>query len=94
MFRHRELTLARSRNSTAQAAAMASRSVIFLTFINGWSGLELSLTCRQGDFAEDLEEEGKQGASVRDKLTDGCRHSRDAYKQAFGQLRPIKCAML
>jgi hypothetical protein len=60
MFRHRELTLAKSRNSTAQAAAMASRSVFFPAIIKGWSGLELSLTCRQGDFAEDLSDEGLQ----------------------------------
>jgi len=40
MFRHRELTLAKSRNSTAQAAAMASRSVFFpqLSGVGaGWS---------------------------------------------------------
>jgi hypothetical protein len=60
MFRHRELTLAKSRNSTAQAAAMASRSVLFPRIIKGWRGLELSLTCRQGDFAEGLSEEGMQ----------------------------------
>jgi hypothetical protein len=58
MFRHRELTLAKSPNSTAQAAAMACRSVLFPRIIKGWSGLELSLTCRQGDFGEDLSEEG------------------------------------
>jgi hypothetical protein len=60
MFRHGELTLARSRNSTAQAAAMASRSVLFPRIIKDWSGLELSLTCRQGDFADDLSDEGMQ----------------------------------
>jgi hypothetical protein len=58
MFWHRELMLAKSRNSTAQAAAMASRSVPFPRIINGWSGLMLSLTCHQGDFGEDLSEEG------------------------------------
>jgi hypothetical protein len=44
--------------AAAQAAAMASRSVFFLAIIKGWSGLELSLTCLQDDFAEDLSEEG------------------------------------
>jgi hypothetical protein len=29
---------------------------IFPCNIRGWSGLELSLTCRQDDFAEDLSE--------------------------------------
>jgi hypothetical protein len=39
----------------------ASRPVFFLAIIaifKGWSGLALSLTCRQGDFADDLSEEG------------------------------------
>jgi len=39
---------------------MASRSVLFPRIIKGWRGLELSLTCRQGDFAEGLSEEGMQ----------------------------------
>jgi hypothetical protein len=63
MFRHGELRLAKGRNSTAQAAAMASRSVLFSRIIKGWSGLTLSLTCRKGDFAEDLSEEGKRTKS-------------------------------
>jgi len=58
MLRLRELTLAKSRDRTAQAAAMASRSVFFPRIIKGWSGLELSLTCRQGDFADNLSEQG------------------------------------
>jgi hypothetical protein len=60
MFQPRELTLAESRNSTAQAAVMASRSASFTCIIKLLSELELSLTCRQGDFAEDLSEEGMQ----------------------------------
>jgi hypothetical protein len=42
---------------------MASRSVFssnYPAIIKGWSGVELSLTCRQGDFAEDLSEQGKR----------------------------------
>jgi len=60
MFRHRELTLAKSRNSRVADAEMASRPVLFPRIIKGWSGLELSLTCRQGDFAEDLSDAGMQ----------------------------------
>ena len=63
MFRYRKLTLAKSRNRTAQAAAMASRSVLFPRIIKGWSRLELSLTCRQGDLADNLSEEGMQTKS-------------------------------
>ena len=33
---------------------------IFPYSVKGWHELELSLTCRQGDFAEDLSEEGMQ----------------------------------
>jgi hypothetical protein len=58
MFRLQELMLSRSRNSCSAGAVMASRSVFFLIFIKGRSALKLSLTCRQGDFAEDLLEEG------------------------------------
>jgi len=31
-----------------------------LHYLKGWSGLELSLTCRQGAFADNLSEEGMQ----------------------------------
>jgi hypothetical protein len=58
MFQPRELTTRAAETAAAQAAAMASRSIFFLAIIKGWSGLELSLTCRQGEFAEDLSEEG------------------------------------
>jgi hypothetical protein len=33
---------------------------VFPIFIKDWSRLETSLTCHQGDFAEDLSEEGMQ----------------------------------
>jgi hypothetical protein len=58
MFRLQKLTLARSLNGCDEDGAMASRSVFLLIFIKGLSGPELSLTCRQGDFVEDLAEEG------------------------------------
>jgi hypothetical protein len=60
MFRLRELTLARTPGTAAAQAAMASPLGIFPAIVKGWSGLTLSLTCRQGDFAEDLSEEGRQ----------------------------------
>jgi hypothetical protein len=60
MFRLQKLTLARNWNGCGAGAAMASRTVFFLIFIKGWSGLETPLTCRQGDFAEDPSEEGNQ----------------------------------
>jgi hypothetical protein len=58
MFRLCELTLARSRKSRGAGGGEGVPLGIFPAIINGWSGLELSLTCRQGDFAEDLSEEG------------------------------------
>jgi hypothetical protein len=60
MLRLRELTLARSRNSCGEGGGDGVRFGIFPTIIKGWSGLELSLTCQQGEFAEDLEEEGRR----------------------------------
>ena len=63
MFRLRELTLARGRNSCGAGGGDGVPSGIFPAIIKGWSGLELSLTCRQGDFAEDLSEEGRQTKS-------------------------------
>jgi hypothetical protein len=60
MFRLRKLTPARSRKSWGADAATALRTVFFLIFIKGWSEPEATLTCRQGDFAEDPSEEGKR----------------------------------
>jgi hypothetical protein len=60
MFRLRKLTLSRSRNSCGAGGGDGVPFGIFPTIIKGWSGLELSLTCRQGEFAEDLEEEGRR----------------------------------
>jgi hypothetical protein len=56
MFRLRDLTLAQSRNGGGDGLSAG----IFRRIIKGWSGLQFSLTCRQGDFAEDLSEEGKR----------------------------------
>jgi hypothetical protein len=58
MFRLRELTLARSRDSCGAGGGEGVPFGIFPRIFKGWSGLTLSLTCRQGDFAEDLAEEG------------------------------------
>ena len=58
MFRLRKLTLAHSPNSCRAGGGDGVPFGIFLAIIKGCSGLELSLTCRQGDFAEDLSEEG------------------------------------
>jgi hypothetical protein len=56
MFALRKLTLARSRNGCRTGSGDGVPLVFFSYSIKGWSGLELSLTCRQGDFAEDLSE--------------------------------------
>jgi hypothetical protein len=53
-----ELTLARSRNSCGAGGGDGVPFGIFTAIIKGWSGSEFSLTCRQGDFAEDLSVEG------------------------------------
>jgi hypothetical protein len=58
MSRLRELTLARCRNSRGVGGGDGVPFGIFPRIIRGWSGLTLSLTCRQGDFADDLSEEG------------------------------------
>jgi hypothetical protein len=57
MFRRRKLTLRTPRNSCVAGGGDGVPFGIFLAIIKGW---ELSLTCRQGDFAEDLSEEGKR----------------------------------
>jgi hypothetical protein len=58
MFRLRELTLGRGRNSGGTGGGGGVPFGIFPAIIKGWSGLELSFTCWQGDFAEDLSEQG------------------------------------
>jgi hypothetical protein len=53
----------RAWNCWGEGCGDGSRSVFFLANIvifKGLSGLAPSLTCRQGDFAEDLSEEGMQ----------------------------------
>ncbi|MGA9266760.1 MAG: hypothetical protein WBV79_09965, partial [Rhodomicrobium sp.] len=60
MFRLRKLTPARSRIGCGAGRDDGVANGIFLIFIRGWNGPKLSLTCRQGDFAEDLSEEGMQ----------------------------------
>jgi len=52
--------LARGRNSCGAGGGDVVPFGIFPRIIKAWSGLELSLTYRQGDFAEDLSEEGKR----------------------------------
>ena len=58
MFPLRKLTLARRRNSRGRGTGDGVPFRIFLAIIKGWSRLTLSLTCGQGEFAEDLSEEG------------------------------------
>jgi hypothetical protein len=60
MFWTRELTARATRTEAAQAAAMAFPAAIFSRNTKGWSGLTLSLTRRQDDFAEDLSDERRQ----------------------------------
>jgi len=83
MFRHRELTLAKSRTAAAQAAAMASRSALFPSIIRGWSGLELPLTRRQDEIGEDPTGEGNRTKTSGKVGPDG------PYRP-----RPIKRTML
>jgi hypothetical protein len=54
IFRLRELTRAQSRYSDRAGRGDGVLFVIFFRNSKGWSGLEPSLTCRKGDFAEDL----------------------------------------
>jgi hypothetical protein len=49
---------ARGRNSSGAGGRDGVAFGIFPYSIKGSRKLELSLTCRQGDFAEDLSEEG------------------------------------
>jgi hypothetical protein len=49
---------ARSGNSSGAGSRKGVPFGIFPYSIKGWRGLKHSLTCRQGDFAEDLSEEG------------------------------------
>jgi hypothetical protein len=57
MFLDYQVNAARSRNSCGAGGGDGVPFGIFPTIIKGWSGLELSLTCRQGEFAEDLSEQ-------------------------------------
>jgi hypothetical protein len=57
MFLDYPVNAARSRNSRGAGGGDGVPFGIFPTIIKGWSGLELSLTCRQGEFAEDLSEQ-------------------------------------
>jgi hypothetical protein len=64
MFRLRKLTLACSWKSSGAGGGDGVRFGIFPQTINGLIGTKLSLTCRQGDFAEDLESERKRKGQV------------------------------
>jgi hypothetical protein len=63
MFQLQELTLAYSRNSRSAGGGDGVTFGVFPRNTKGWSGLKLPLTSRQGDFAEDLSEEGKRTKS-------------------------------
>jgi len=65
MFRLRELRLAHSSNSCDAGGCDGVPFGIFPAISKGWSGMEPSLTCRQGDFAEDLSDEGMQTQASR-----------------------------
>jgi hypothetical protein len=60
MFRLCEINHACGRNSRGAGGGAGVPFDVFASITRGWSGLELSLTCPQGDIAEDPEEEGKQ----------------------------------
>ena len=80
IFWPRKLTPVRGRNLYGAGRNDGVASGIFPIFIKGWSRLGTSLTCRQGDIAEDLSEGRKTAVRVSDKLTNGGCHSRDVYK--------------
>jgi hypothetical protein len=60
MFRLRKLTPARGGIGCGAGRCDGVVSAFFPIFINGLGKPKLSLTCRQGDFAEDPSEEGKR----------------------------------
>jgi hypothetical protein len=60
MFLDQRINQARAETAAAQPTAMASRSAFFSHIYQGLERLRLSLTRRQGDFAEDPSEEGKR----------------------------------
>ena len=60
IFRVRDLTLALSRNSCGDGVANG----IFPHIYQGLERAEAALTFRQGDFAEDPSEEGKQAQTA------------------------------
>ena len=60
MFRVHELTLAQSRDGCGAGGGDGVLFDIFPRNTKGWSGLKHPLTCRQGDFAEDLSGQGRQ----------------------------------
>jgi hypothetical protein len=63
MLRFRELTFAQDESSRGAGGPHGVPFGLFSSIIKGWSGLELSLTCPQGDFAEDPSEEGVRAKS-------------------------------
>ena len=68
---------------------MASRSVFFLAIIRGRREFMLSLTCRQGDFAEDRSGLGIRTEADRNKLT--CNVAvRSLYTKAAVRPHPIE----
>ena len=85
MFRAYELTTRGGGTEAARAAAMACHAVFFLAFVQQYQGLERSgavvnLTARR--FRRRSLRIRNRDTSVRDKLTDRCRHSPDTYKNA------------
>ena len=69
MILDHRVNVARSRNSCGAAGGDGVPFGIFHRIISGLSGLELSLTCRQGAFAERSSEEGNADACGGKKMT-------------------------
>ena len=81
MFHLRELTLARSRNSCGTGGGDGVPLGIFPRNDQGLERVGAALTCRQGDFAEDLSEEGmrrKRQGQVDKQMSPlaGCIHKK------------------
>ena len=81
MFRLHKLTPARSRNSCGAGAAMASAFGIFPHIYQGLERAEALVNLSARRFRRRSFRRRNADESVRDKLTNRCRHSQDAYKK-------------
>ena len=81
MFRLHELTLAQSRNSRCADGGNGRPVRYFSSIYQGLKRDQALVNPWQGDFAEDLSEEGTR-RKRQGKLTNRCRHSQDCIQKA------------